>query len=176
MTVNHVQGRGAGAPDCSVVTIGGVSEDPPGLDLTGLVVGSEGTFGIVTKVIVNLSRDPEAGRTLLGVFDTVEAATETVSGIIAAGIIPAALEMLDNLMIQAVEQAFGLASPPMPGDPDHRGRWHRRGLDREAGEVTEIVQSRGGRVQKSITGEPERNLNTWQSGRAASRPSALSAG
>src|SRR5262249_23739021 len=94
VTVNHVMGVELVLPDGSVVTIGGVAEDLPGYDLTGLVVGHEGTFGVVTKIIVQLTRDPEAGRTFLAVFDTVDAATETVSGIIASGIVPAALEML----------------------------------------------------------------------------------
>ncbi len=171
VTVNHVKGVELVLPDASVVTIGGVTEDAPGLDLAGLVVGSEGTFGIVTKVIVNLTRDPEAGRTLLGVFDTVEAATETVSGIIAAGIIPAALEMLDNLMIQAVEQAFGFGFPTDAGailiiEVDGIDA----GLDLEAREITAIVQSRAGRVQKSITWrtrkEPE-YVAIWKSRKSA---------
>ena len=141
VTVNHIRGVELVLPDATVVPIGGICEDPPGYDLTGLVVGSEGTFGIVTKVIVNLTRDPEAGRTLLGVFDTVEAATETVSGIIAAGIVPAALEMLDNLMIQAVEQAFGFGFPTTAGailiiEVDGIDA----GLDREAQAISEIVQ------------------------------------
>ena len=171
VTVNHVKGVELVLPDASVVAIGGITDDPPGYDLTGLVVGSEGTFGVVTKVIVNLTRDPEAGRTLLAVFDTVEAATETVSGIIAAGIVPAALEMLDNLMIQAVEQAFGFGFPTDAGailiiEVDGIDA----GLDREAQSISEIVQSRGGRVQKSITWrtrkEPE-YVAIWKSRKSA---------
>ena len=171
VTVNHVRGIELVLPDATVVPIGGVCEDPPGYDLTGLVVGSEGTFGIVTKVIVNLTRDPEAGRTLLGVFETVEAATETVSGIIAAGIVPAALEMLDNLMIQAVEQAFGFGFPTTAGailiiEVDGIDA----GLDREAQAISEIVQARGGSVQKSITWrtrkEPE-YVAIWKSRKSA---------
>ena len=171
VTVNHVKGVELVLPDASVVKIGGITEDPPGYDLTGLVVGNEGTFGIVTKVIVNLTRDPEAGRTLLAVFDTVDAATETVSGIIAAGIVPAALEMLDNLMIQAVEQAFGFGFPTEAGavliiEVDGLDA----GLDREARAISEIVQSRGGRVQKSITWrtrkEPE-YVAIWKSRKSA---------
>ena len=69
MTVNHVRGVELVLPDGSVVETGGVTEDNPGYDLTGLIVGNEGTFGVVTKVTVGLTRDPEAGRTLLGVFD-----------------------------------------------------------------------------------------------------------
>ena len=171
VTVNHVKGVELVLPDASVVTIGGITDDPPGYDLTGLVVGSEGTFGVVTKVIVDLTRDPEAGRTLLAVFDTVEAATETVSGIIAAGIVPAALEMLDNLMIQAVEQAFGFGFPTAAGailiiEVDGIDA----GLDREAQSISEIVQSRGGQVQKSITWrtrkEPE-YVAIWKSRKSA---------
>ena len=171
VTVNHVKGVELVLPDGSVVTIGGITEDTPGYDLTGLVVGNEGTFGIVTKVIVNLTRDPEAGRTLLAVFDTVDAATETVSGIIAAGIVPAALEMLDNLMIQAVEQAFGFGFPTDAGailiiEVDGIDA----GLDREAQAISEIVQSHGGPVQKSITWrtrkEPE-YVAIWKSRKSA---------
>jgi glycolate oxidase len=152
VTVNHIRGVELVMPDASVVNLGGICEDSPGYDLTGLVVGSEGTFGIVTKAIVNLTRDPETGRTLLGVFDTVEAATETVSGIIAAGIVPAALEMLDNLMIQAVEQAFHFGFPTDAGailiiEVDGIDA----GMDREAQAIAQIVESRGGKVQKSIT-------------------------
>jgi len=171
VTVNHVKGVELVLPDASVVAIGGITDDPPGYDLTGLVVGSEGTFGVVTKVIVNLTRDPEAGRTLLAVFDTVDAATETVSGIIAAGIVPAALEMLDNLMIQAVEQAFGFGFPTAAGailiiEVDGIDA----GLDREAQSISEIVQARGGWVQKSITWrtrkEPE-YVAIWKSRKSA---------
>src|SRR5262245_45914935 len=171
VTVNHVRGVELVLPDGTVVNIGGVAEDYPGYDLAGLVVGNEGTFGIVTKVIVNLTRDPEAGRTLLGVFDTVESATETVSGIIAAGIVPAALEMLDNLMIQAVEQAFGFGFPTDAGavliiEVDGIDA----GMDREAQSISEIVQTHGGRVQKSISWrtrkEPE-YVGIWKSRKSA---------
>jgi glycolate oxidase len=171
VTVNHVRGVELVSPDGTVYEIGGVCEDPPGYDLTGLVVGSEGTFGIVTKVIVNLTRDPESGRTLLGVFDTVEAATETVSGIIAAGIVPAALEMLDHLMIQAVEKAFNFGFPTEAGavliiEVDGIDA----GMDREAQAIADIVRSRGGQVQKSITWrtrkEPE-YVGIWKSRKSA---------
>ncbi len=72
VTVNHIKGATLVMPDGTLVETGGITEDNPGYDLTGLVVGNEGTFGIVTKAVVNLTRDPEAGRTLLGVFDSVE--------------------------------------------------------------------------------------------------------
>jgi glycolate oxidase len=171
VTVNHIKGTTLVMPDGSVVETGGITEDNPGYDLTGLVVGNEGTFGIVTQVVVNLTRDPEAGRTLLAVFDTVDAATETVSGIIAAAIVPAALEMLDNLMIRAVEQAFGFGFPIEAGavliiEVDGLDA----GLNREAQEISEIVQAHGGTVGKSITWrtrkEPE-YVAIWKSRKSA---------
>ena len=92
-----------------------MTEDNPGYDLTGLIVGNEGTFGIVTKVVVNLTRDPEAGRTLLAVFEQSTRRQRRSAGLSRAGIVPAALEMLDNLMIRAVEQAFGFGFPVEAG-------------------------------------------------------------
>jgi glycolate oxidase len=171
VTVNHIKGATLVMPDGTLVETGGVTEDNPGYDLTGLVVGNEGTFGIVTKAVVNVTRDPEAGRTFLGVFDSVDAATETVSGIIAAGIVPAALEMLDNLMIRAVEQAFGFGFPTEAGavliiEVDGL----EAGLDREAQAISEIVQAHGGRVEKSISWrtrkEPE-YVAIWKSRKSA---------
>ncbi len=171
VTVNHIRGVTLVMPDGEVVETGGAVEDQPGYDLTGVIVGNEGTFGIVTKAIVNLTRDPEAGRTFLGVFDTVDAATETVSGIIAAGIVPAALEMLDNLMIQAVEQAFGFGFPTEAGAVliiEIDGL--EAGLDREARAIAAIVESRGGAVRRSISWrtrkEPE-YVAIWKSRKSA---------
>jgi glycolate oxidase len=171
VTVNHVRGVELVLPDGSVVETGGVTEDNPGYDLTGLIVGHEGTFGVVTRIIVNLARDPEAGRTMLGVFASVDDATETVSGIIAAGIVPAALEMLDTLMIQAVEQAFHFGFPTEAGavliiEVDGLDA----GLDREAQAIAEIVQAKGGSVSMSIRWrtkkEPE-YVAIWKSRKSA---------
>src|SRR5205814_1123119 len=111
VTVNHVLGVELVMPDGQVVRTGGPVEDMPGYDLTGVIVGAEGTFGIVSKVWVRITRNPEAYRTLLGVFETVEDATNTISDIIGAGIIPGALEMLDQLILQAVEAAFKFGFP-----------------------------------------------------------------
>ena len=171
VTVNHVLGVELVMPDGSVVEVGGKTEENPGLDLTGLVVGNEGTFGIATKITVALTRDPEAGRTFLGVFGTVEEATETVSGIIAAGVVPAALEMLDNPMIRAVEQAFGFGFPTDAGAVliiEIDGL--EAGLDREATAIARIVEANGGRVQKAIPWrtrkEPE-YVAIWKSRKSA---------
>ncbi len=111
VTVNHVLGLELVLPDGRVVQTGGPAEDHPGYDLTGVIVGSEGTFGVTTKIWVRISRNPEAHRTLLGVFESVDDATNTISDIIGAGIIPAALEMLDRPILQAVEAAFHFGFP-----------------------------------------------------------------
>ncbi|HEY8518172.1 MAG TPA: FAD-linked oxidase C-terminal domain-containing protein [Candidatus Binatia bacterium] len=111
VTTNHVLGVELVLPSGEVVRLGGAVEDLPGYDLVGLVVGSEGTFGIVTRATLRLTRAPEAYRTFLAVFDSVDAASEAVSGIIAAGIVPAALEMMDGLILRAVEDAFHAGLP-----------------------------------------------------------------
>ena len=111
VTVNHVLGVEMVLPDGNVVQFGGTAGPPAGLDLAGLIVGSEGTLGICTRVWVRITRNPQATRTLLGVFNTVDDASQTISDIIAAGIVPAALEMMDQLIIQAVEEAFHFGFP-----------------------------------------------------------------
>jgi glycolate oxidase len=111
VTVNHILGLELVLPDGRVIQTGGPTEDNPGYDLTGVIVGSEGTFGITTKAWVRITRNPEAYRTLLGVFETVDDATNTISDIIGAGIVPGALEMLDQLILQAVEAAFHFGFP-----------------------------------------------------------------
>jgi len=111
VTTNHVLGLKVVLPTGDIVHLGGPTLDTPGYDLTGLFVGSEGTFGIVTEIIVRLMRKPEAVKTILGSFATIDDASNTVSGIIAAGIVPTALEMMDNLTIQAVEAATGAGLP-----------------------------------------------------------------
>jgi glycolate oxidase len=111
VTVNHTLGIEAVTADGSIVQFGGPAEDLAGLDLTGALVGSEGTLAIVTKVWVRLTRNPAGVRTLLGVFDSADDATNSISEIIGAGIIPAALEMMDQGILVAVEAAFHFGFP-----------------------------------------------------------------
>ena len=111
VTVNHVMGVEAVLADGSIVQIGGPTEDPAGLDLVGAIVGSEGTLAIVTKVWVRLTRDPQGYRTMLGVFESCDDATNAISEIIGAGIVPAALEMMDQGILTAVEAAFQFGFP-----------------------------------------------------------------
>lgn len=102
-TTDHILGLEAVLAGGTVVTVGGAAPDIPGVDLRTILVGSEGTLGIVTKVLVRLIPNAPDVRTLLCVFDSVSAAAATVSGVIAAGIVPAALEMMDQKMTVAVE-------------------------------------------------------------------------
>jgi glycolate oxidase len=112
VTTNHVLGLELVLPDGEVMRIGGKTLDTPGYDLTGLLVGSEGTLALVTEITVRLLRAPEAVKTLLAIYETVDDATETVAEITARGITPAACEMLDGWTIRAVE-AFVHAGFPL---------------------------------------------------------------
>lgn len=111
VTVNHITGLQIVLPDGEVVELGGVEDEPFGYDLMGLLIGSEGTLAIVTEVVARLTPNPQGVRTLLAVFETLEDASQTVSDIIAGGIVPAALELMDALTLQAVEAAFGYGFP-----------------------------------------------------------------
>jgi glycolate oxidase len=162
VTVNHVLGVELVLPDGSVVTTGGPVEDNPGYDLTGSIVGSEGTFGIVSKVWVRITRNPEAYRTLLGVFETIEDATNTISDIIGAGIIPGALELLDQLILGAVEQAFKFGFPLDAGavlimEVDGVNA----GLDEEASRIEAIAKRNNVREVRRANTEAER-LALWK--------------
>ena len=111
MTANHVLGVTLVTPDGDVVELGGPVPGGPGFDLLGLVVGGEGTLGLVTEAWVRLIPLPTAVRTALAPFPTVRAATETVAAILATGAVPAALEMMDRGILAAVRAAFGLVFP-----------------------------------------------------------------
>jgi glycolate dehydrogenase FAD-linked subunit len=114
-TTNHVLGVEFVEPSGEVVEIGGKAPDPPGYDLLGAIVGSEGTLGIATRVTVRLTRAPESVQTLLAGFDGTDAAGQAVSAIIAAGVIPAAVEMMDALAIEAAEAAVHCGYPDGAG-------------------------------------------------------------
>ncbi len=102
-TVHHVLAADAVLPNGELVQFGGSLVDTPGPDLLGLLIGSEGTLAVVTTVTVRILRKPEAVQTLLAAFDTIDAGGAAVSDIIGAGIIPAAIEMMDALAIRAAE-------------------------------------------------------------------------
>ncbi len=115
VTTNHVLALEMVLPDGRIVELGGAVDDVPGYDLRGLAIGAEGTFGIVTAATLRLVPVPQALRTLLAVFDNVDDACRSVSAIIAAGILPAALELMDRLIVEAVEAAYGFGFPTDAG-------------------------------------------------------------
>ena len=114
-TTNHVLGAEFVSPQGDVVQLGGAAPDAPGYDLLGAVVGSEGTLGVVTSVTVRLTRLPEEVRTLLVGFASTDQAGAATSAIIAAGIVPAAIEMMDALAIEAAEAAVQCGYPQGAG-------------------------------------------------------------
>ena len=167
VTVNHVLGVEMVLPDGQVVQTGGPVEDQPGYDLTGVIVGSEGTFGIVTKIWTRITRNPDAYRTLLGVFESVDDATNTISDIIGAGIIPGALEMLDQLILSAVEAAFHFGFPLDAGavlimEVDGL----EAGLDADAEKIVAIAKKNNAREVRRANTEAERLL-LWKSRKQA---------
>ncbi len=111
VTTNHILGLEVVLPDGTVVEMGGPAADAPGYDLTGLFVGSEGTFGIATKILVRLTPNAEGVKTALAIFDTVGDACRAVTEILARGILPAAIEMIDQKTLRAVEQYIHAGLP-----------------------------------------------------------------
>jgi glycolate oxidase len=167
VTVNHVLGLELVLPDGRVIQTGGPTEDNPGYDLTGVIVGSEGTFGIATRAWVRITRNPEAYRTLLGIFETVADATNTISDIIGAGIVPGALEMLDQLIVGAVENAFHFGFPLDAGavlimEVDGL----EAGLETDADQIIAIAQRNNAREVRRATSDAERLL-LWKSRKQA---------
>src|SRR5438477_9269084 len=111
ITTNHVLALDLVTGAGDLVRLGSAVADRPGYDLVGAAVGSEGTFGLVTAVTVRLLHAPETVKTALASFASMEAAAEAVSAIIAAGMLPAALEMLDSVMISAINAGSGAGYP-----------------------------------------------------------------
>jgi glycolate oxidase len=167
VTTNHVLGMEVVLDDGQIVWLGGDVSDTPGYDLCGIFVGSEGTMGIVTKVAVRLMQTRESVRTLLAIFDRMEPATETVVDITAAGIIPAALEMMDRLTIEAVERG---APVGFPRDAEAvllvEVEGVREQTERSVNLIQSICQRNGAREVKVARGETERQL-LWKGRKGA---------
>jgi glycolate oxidase len=167
VTVNHILGLEIVLPDGEVVVTGGPCEDNPGYDLTGVIVGSEGTFGVVTKIWTRITRNPEAYRTVLGIFETVDDATNTISDIIGAGIIPGALELLDQPIIRALEAAFHFGFPLDAGAAlimEVDGL--EAGLDADARRIEEMASKNKAREVRKAGTAAERQL-LWKSRKQA---------
>lgn len=115
VTTNHVLGMEVVLSDGTITWFGGKERESLGYDMRGITIGSEGTLAIATTIVVRLLRIPETIKTMLVVFDDVETASAAVSGIIGAGIVPAAVEMMDHFCIQAAEAAVGAGYPEGAG-------------------------------------------------------------
>ncbi|MBW1696193.1 MAG: FAD-binding protein [Deltaproteobacteria bacterium] len=158
-TTNHIIGAEIVLYDGTVIQTGGKTQDNPGYDLMGLLVGSEGTLGLATKMILKLLRAPEAVKTMLAIFETIEDGANTVSEIIAEGIIPATLEMMDNIVMRAVEETIKVGYPldaacvliiELDGMPD--------GMDKKAELIMEICKRNRVREVKLARNEAERAI------------------
>jgi glycolate oxidase len=162
VTTNHVLGYEMVLPSGEVVWFGTKpmgGEDVTGYDLRGAALGSEGMFGVVTRVLLRLVRAPQAFKTMLGVFESVEDASQTVSDIIAAGIVPGALEMMDQLITQAVEQAYQFGFPLDAGAVliiELDGP--KPGLNRQAERVLEICRQNKAREVRTAKSAEDRAL------------------
>jgi glycolate oxidase len=144
VTTNHVTGLEIVLSDGTVARLGGKAVEDEGYDLVGAFVGSEGTLGLVTEITVKLTRLPEDKRTLMAAFATMDDASETVSAVIAAGIVPSAIEMMDQLATEAVEAAVHAGYPLEAGAillAEVDGA--RDGLDEARARIEEICRDHG---------------------------------
>jgi glycolate oxidase subunit GlcD len=163
VTTNHIVALEVVLPDGSVTRLGSPQGEPWGPDLVGLFVGSEGMFGIATEITVRLERIPESVRTMLADFPTVRGASEAVSSIIASGIVPAALEMMDRACVAAVEASIYAAGYPtdaaavllveLDGQAD--------AVEAEAATVRQILADNGARQVRSASSPADR-ARLWQ--------------
>jgi glycolate oxidase len=165
-TVNHVLGLRMVLADGEVVDLGGPTLDTPGYDLPGIVVGSEGTLGIVTEITLRIVRKPESVQTLLAAFDSTDAAGEAVSGVIAAGILPAAIEMMDTLAIAAAEAAVHANYPQARAILIVELDGPQTEVKAQLASVEEICRERGAGEMRLASTDEERAL-MWKGRKAA---------
>lgn len=168
VTTNHVLGLKLVTPNGAIVDVGGKVPEQPGYDLTGVFVGSEGTLGIATEVTLRIVKVPEAIHVLLADFTSVEAAGQTVSDIISAGIIPGGMEMMDNFSINAVEDVVGTNA--YPRDATAILLIEIDGLEEEVAvnsqRVAALCRQNGARNITTAT-DPQERLNLWKGRKAA---------
>ncbi|HJQ21300.1 MAG TPA: FAD-linked oxidase C-terminal domain-containing protein [Gemmatimonadaceae bacterium] len=163
VTLNHVLAVTAVLPDGTVTTLGNAGGENTGYDLVGTFVGSEGCFGVALDIAVRLQRNPQAVRTLLADFTSIDAAARAVSAIVARGILPAALEMMDAATIRAVEASIYAAGYPVDAAAvlliELDG--FEAGLDDDAATVVALCNAAGARAVRVATDEAERT-RLWQ--------------
>jgi glycolate oxidase subunit GlcD len=163
VTTNHIVALEVVLPDGDVIRLGSPQGDPWGPDLVGLFVGSEGMFGIAVEITVRLEPVPTSVRTMLADFPTVRAASEAVSAVIAAGIVPAAMEMMDRACVAAVEASIYAAGYPtdaaavllveLDGGTE--------AVEAESATVVAILRERGAREVRSASTAADR-ARLWQ--------------
>ncbi|MCE9620723.1 MAG: FAD-binding protein [Actinomycetia bacterium] len=167
VTAAHILGLEVVLSDGSLVQLGATEAEPVGLDLRGAFVGSEGMFGVATKVCVRLTQNAPSVRTMLMDFNSVEDGAQTVSAIIAAGMVPAALEMMDQLCVQAVE-AYIHAGLPVDAAAvllvEVAGLAH--GVEADVARIIEIAQAHGAGGVRIAQDEAERAL-LWKGRKSA---------
>ena len=168
MTTNHVLGLKLVTPDGSILDVGGAIREMPGYDLTGVFVGSEGTLGIATEITLRILKRPESICVVLADFPTVEDSGAAVTAIISAGIIPAGMEIMDNLSINAVEDV--VATGCYPRDAGAVMLVELDGLQVEVEEnkkrIAEICKQNNSRNITSAK-DPETRLKFWKGRKAA---------
>ncbi|MEM7341538.1 MAG: FAD-linked oxidase C-terminal domain-containing protein [Actinomycetota bacterium] len=167
VTNAHVVAVEAVVPDGDIVTLGSLDPEPGGYDLRGVMVGSEGTLGVVTKVAVRITRNRPEVRTLLLSFAAVNDAANTVSAVIAAGIVPAAMEVMDQRITQAVENYVGAGYPTdaaavLLAEVDGMAA----GVDLDADRIAEIGRANGATDVRLAGSEEERAL-LWKGRKTA---------
>jgi len=163
VTLNHVAAITAVLPDGTITSFGNAHGEPTGYDLLGAFVGSEGCFGVALDVTVRLQRNPQAVRTMLADFTSLDAAARAVSAIIAKGILPAALEMMDANTIRAVEASIYAAGYPVDAAAvlliELDG--FEAGLDDDVATVVDLCNAAGARAVRVAADEAER-AKLWQ--------------
>ena len=168
VTTNHVIGLKVVTPEGSTIDIGGQIQEMPGYDLTGVFIGSEGTLGIATEITLRILKRPEAICVLLADFNSIEEAGNAVTGIISSGIIPAGMEMMDNLSINAVEDV--VATNCYPRDAGAILLVELDGLEVEVAankkQIAKICQQNGARSTTSAN-DAETRLKMWKGRKAA---------
>ena len=164
-TVNHVLAATVVLSDGSIVELGSEAPDAPGLDLLGVVIGSEGTVGIVTEALLNLLPKPEHVETLVAMFPSTETAGDAVSAIIAEGVVPAAVEMMDRLAIDAAK-----TQTPVTWDTEAALIVELDGPAREVRQQFEAVTAickRCGADDVQVAASPDERLTIWRARKSA---------